>query len=119
MENAFSKFEELIGSVRAYVDLRIAQVKVEFAEKVSSLFANLIAAVMLALFLTIFLIFASITGAILLNQCLCSAWAGYAIIAVLYLLLGCIIWLAKGRLIQVPVMNALIHQLFKEEHEAD
>jgi len=120
MEKAFAKAEELATAVKEYVDTRLDAVKLSVAEKVSALLANLLAGMVVVLVFLCFVFFGSIALALLLGSWLGAWWLGFLIVAGIYLLLGLITWLARGRLIRIPIMNALIRQLFNRlEYEED
>ncbi len=112
MEKAFAKAEELASAVKEYVDVRLDAVKLSVAEKTSAVVANVVAGLVVAVLLVFFLLFGSIALALLLGHWMGAWWLGFLTVAGLYLLLGLITWLARGRLIRLPVMNAMIRQLF-------
>jgi len=115
MEKAFAKMEELAGTIKEYVNARIASVKLNTAEKISGVMANVLAALVVAVVFLFFIIFASIALALVLAGWMGSTWAGFLIVALLYLLIGVVVWMARGKLIRMPIMNAIIQQLFKND----
>ena len=117
MENTFTKAEELAGSVKEYVNNRIESVKLNAAEKSSLVIANLAAVIIVLLFFTFFIGFASVAMAIALGEWIGKAWAGYCIVAGLHLVIGFIIWSARARLIRFPIMNMILNLLFKNDEE--
>lgn len=112
MEKAFAKAEELASAVKDYVDTRLDSVKLSVAEKTSAVLANVLAGMVVALVFVCFVFFGSIALALLLGSWLGAWWLGFLIVAGIYLLLGLITWLARGRLIRLPIMNAMIRQMF-------
>jgi len=120
MEKAFAKAEELASAVKEYVDTRLDSVKLSVAEKTSAVLANVLAGMVVALVFVCFIFFGSIALALLLGSWLGAWWLGFLIVAGIYLLLGLITWLARGRLIRLPIMNAMIRQLFNRlEYDDD
>jgi fatty acid desaturase len=119
MEKVFTKAEELADSLKEYINLRIESIKLITAEKTSAVIANIIAGAVAALVLFFFVVFASVSLAIGLGTWLGSMWAGFLIVAGLYLLLGMVVWAARGKLIRLPVMNAIIQQLFTHNDDDD
>jgi uncharacterized membrane protein len=117
MEKVFSKVEELAGSVKDYVNTRIESIKLNAAEKSSFVIANAVAGVVVAIMFIFFLGLASIGLSIVLGEWIGNMWAGFVIVALFFLFIGIIVWLARGKLIRLPVMNALIQQLFKHDEE--
>ena len=117
MEKTFAKAAELAVTIKSYVDTRIEAVKLNAAEKTSAVIANLIAGVVVAVVFLFFIGFASIGAALILGIWIGKTWAGFLLVSFFYLLVGIIIWFARGRIIRIPVMNALIQQLFKNDEE--
>ncbi|MBL7747983.1 MAG: phage holin family protein [Chitinophagaceae bacterium] len=117
MEKTFAKAEELIDSVKEYINNRIDAVKLSAAEKASAITANVLAGIFVALILFLFIIFGGVALALVLGIWLGKMWLGFLLVAGFYLLLALIIWAARGRIIRLPVMNALIKQLFSSDEE--
>lgn len=119
MEKTFERVEELADSIKEYVNTRMDEVKLNVAEKTSAFFANLIAGFVVAGVFLFFIIFASIALSLGLGEWLGKEWLGFLIVAGLYLILGIIVWSARGKIIRMPIMNAMIRQLFRNEEEDD
>lgn len=115
MSETFTKAEELAGHVKEYVHVKIESAKLNVAEKTSGVIANLAAGLVILLVFILFLFFAGISGAIALSGWIGKPFSGYLIVAGIFLLTGIIVWAMKTRIIQIPVMNSIIHQLFKKE----
>lgn len=112
----FNKAEELISQLKNYINTEIELVKLTFAEKVSKIFSQFIAVLLVGVIFLFFIIFFSVALGYLLGQWLGQMWIGFLIIAVLYLLIGIITWLLREKLIRIPIMNAIIRQLFSKEY---
>jgi hypothetical protein len=119
MEKAFAKVEELADTVKDYVNTRIESVKLKVAEKSAAVISNMIAGLIVAGFFMLFIVFSSIALAFGLGEWIGKTWAGFLIVAGLYLVIGIIVWFARIKLIRLPLMNAFIKQLFSEEDEED
>ncbi len=119
MEKAFAKIEELADTIKEYVNTRVESVKLNVAEKSSVVIANVVAGMVVAVVFFFFMIFAGIALSFGLGEWIGKTWAGFLIVAFLYLLAGVVIWKARGRIIRLPVMNALIKQLFSNDDEED
>ena len=98
-----------------YVETQVQLLKVQAAEKVSSLMANIIASVILSLFLLVFLLFASVALAHVLSDWIGRSYAGFLIVAALYLLTGYVVFKNKERMLRRPILNAIVRQLFSEK----
>jgi uncharacterized membrane protein YcjF (UPF0283 family) len=118
MENAFARAEELAAAVKEYADTRIKELKLNAAEKASGIIANLVAGMAVVLLLLLCIVFASIALALLLGLWLQHTWAGFLMVAGLYLVFGIVIWFMRTKWIRLPFMNAMIGQFFKmDENE--
>ena len=117
MEKIFAKVEELADNIKDYVDTRIDVAKLTAAEKGSAVIAHAVAGIIAAVVFLFFMAFASVALSLFLGEWIGQGWAGFLIVAGLYLVIAIIIWLARGKLIRGPIMNALIHQLFSNEQE--
>ena len=119
MEKTFDKVEELVDNIKEYVNTRIEAVKLSAAEKSSVVIANAAAGIIAALVFLFFLGFASVALSICLGDWIGKAWAGFLIVAGIYLLAAIMVWTARHKIIQLPVMNALIHQLFRNDTDEE
>jgi hypothetical protein len=120
MAQDFNDAENFVDQVKEYVNTRLAQLKLSFAEKTSKVVAVVIAVVMSALVFFLFLVLVCIAAAVALGQWLENFWLGFLLVGGIVLLAGFIIWVSKDLLIRKPIMNALIKAMFdKEEDEKD
>ena len=121
MSEEFKKIESLLDKAKEYVNTRIAQAKLSVAEKVSKLIAGMLAGLVAVLVFFFFLLFSSIAGAIAVGNMLGRPALGFLIVGAVWLLLGIIIWKARSRLLQIPIMNAIIDSFFSndKDHEED
>ena len=119
MEDTFAKAEDLAEHVKEYINNRIDAVKLNTAEKSSKLAATVIASVVAAMFFISFLFFASIALAFVFSRITGALWWGFLIVSGIYLLLAAFVWLLKDRILQIPIMNALVRQLFSDEEDED
>jgi hypothetical protein len=117
MNDTFEKIEGLSDHVKEYINTRVEITKLRIAEKTSLVIGNFIAAVIIALLFLFVLVFGSIAGAWALSDWIGKPYSGFLIVAGFYLLLGIIVWAARGRLIRFPVMNAIIRMLHKKDDD--
>ncbi|WP_205512341.1 phage holin family protein [Longitalea arenae] len=119
MNDTFDKIEGLSDHVKEYVNTRIEIAKLRIAEKTSLVVGNFIAVGIIALLFLFVLLFGSIAGAWALSDWIGKPYAGFLIVAGIYMLLGIIVWVARGKLIRFPVMNAIIRMLHRKEDNED
>jgi hypothetical protein len=115
MDTTFSKVEELADHVKDYVKTKINSVKLNAAAKTSTVISNLVAGLIVAAVFSLFIVFGSIAAALAISAWIGKLYAGFLIVAGIYLLLGMITWSSRERILRIPIMNSLIRQLFKEE----
>ena len=120
MDQDFNNAETFVDQVKEYVNTRLAQLKLSFAEKTSKVMAVMVAVVLSALVFFLFLVLICIAGAIAIGQWVESFWLGFVIVGGIVFVVGIILWIFKDGLIRKPIMNALINVMFdKEEDEKD
>lgn len=119
MEKIFAKAEELSEALKDYADNRIELLKLHTAEKSSLVIANVIAGFAVVVMFLFALGMLSIALSVALNDRFGNSWSGFVITAGIYFLLAVLLWAARGSIIQMPVMNALIKQLFGKAYEED
>ncbi|OSZ77623.1 hypothetical protein CAP36_14720 [Chitinophagaceae bacterium IBVUCB2] len=117
MEKIFTKAEEMADNVKDYINTRIESAKLSVAEKSSKLMANAMAAIIVTAILFFFFLFAGIALSLVLGEWVSNTWAGFLIVAALYLLIGLIVWSCREKIIRLPIMNALIKQFFADDEE--
>lgn len=117
LKQEFNKAEELAMQLKAYVNTEIELVKLTLAEKLSKLLSNFIALIFLGVVFFLFILFTSLSLAYLIGEWTGKIWIGFLMVAVIYFLMGIITWLTREKLLQVPIMNAIIRQLFSKDQQ--
>ena len=119
MEKVYAKIEDLADTTKEYINTRVESLKLTVAERASVMIANMVTGMVVAFVFLLFIIFGSIALSFGLGEWIGKTWAGFLIVAGLYLLIGLVVWTAREKIIRLPVMNALIKQLFQNEDEED
>lgn len=117
MNDTFDKLEGLSDHVKEYINTRVELTKLHLAEKTSLIISNLIAVTIVVLLFLLVIVFGSIAAAWALSDWIGKPFSGFLIVSGFYLLLGIIVWIARGKLIRFPVMNAIIMQLQKKDED--
>ena len=115
LKEEFKKAEDLAMHLKAYVQIEIELFKLTIAEKLSKIIANFLAAMVVMGVLLLFILFVSIALAFLIGEWLEKMSAGFFIVSILYLLIGVISWYAREKLIRIPILNAILSQLFTND----
>lgn len=119
MEKAFAKADELADTIKDYVHTRAESIKLNVAEKGSSAISYMVAGIVIAGVFLLFIIFVSAALALGLGEWTGKPWLGFLLVSCLHLLTGILVWVARVKIIQIPVMNAFIKHLFNNPHEED
>lgn len=119
MEKTFAKVEDLAGHLKEYINNRVTSLKMSAAEKTSRILSTVLAFTFLLLVFLLVAIFLGIALAIAFTKLTGEYFWGFLIVAVIYMLLGILVWRAKEKLLQLPIMNALLQQLFTGEDEEE
>ena len=119
MEDSFAHVKKMATHIKEYVSTRIASVKLNAAEKSSKTIAGIISVAVVLLAFVFFIIFASIAAAYIFAKLTGEMYWGFLIVAGIYLLIGLLLWLMREKMLRLPVTNAILRQLFKEDNEAD
>lgn len=112
----FEKLESLIGQGKSYVATRYDETRLALAEKSVRMISFSATRTIIGAVFGVSLLFASAAAAIAIGDWLGAEWKGFLVMAGIYFILGWIIVAARESLIRIPVMNALIRQLFKNEY---
>jgi hypothetical protein len=116
-EQEFNKAEELIDQLRGYVHTEIELGKLIVAEKVSKISSNIIASIFVGVIFLFFLLFISFAFAYMIGNWLEKIWMGFSIVALFYLVTGIAVWFGREKLLRIPILNAILRQLFPDKQE--
>lgn len=119
MEKIFSKAEEMVEHVKEYVNNRTDQLKLNTSEQTAKLLSYLIATGIITAMVIFFVLFAGVALSLFLGEVLGKPYWGFLITGGFLLLLAWLLWVFRRSVLQYPIMNGLIQQLFKSEEEND
>ncbi|MBX9781701.1 MAG: hypothetical protein K2X48_00270 [Chitinophagaceae bacterium] len=119
MEDTFAKVEELVGNLKEYAANRADEVKLNTAEKTAKLMSYLIAITIITAMVLFFILFMALALSVYLGQLLGGLQWGLLITGGLLLLLIFLLWVLRARVLQYPIMNALLRQLYNQQDEED
>jgi hypothetical protein len=103
----------LMDQLKEYVEVRLKLAKYKAVDSGSTIFAGLIADVVVACSMVLAFIFASFTLAFYLAQVLDSYWGGFGCVALLYLFIAIMIKVNK-KAIERPIANAFVQKIFRK-----
>jgi len=110
--------QPLIEQLKEYAEIRFKLAKYKAVDSGSTIFASLIADVVVVISMVLAFIFASFTLAFYLAHVLDSDWEGFGCVALLYLLIAIVIKVNKGG-IEKPLANAFVKKIFKNKNNND
>lgn len=93
----FFKIDSLISNLTGFVETKVELLKIEVKEDLAKGLAKAVPYLMVAFVLSLFLIFLSIGLALLLAERL-GNFAGFSIVAGVYLIIGVILWFSREKL---------------------
>lgn len=92
------KIDNLISNLTGYVETKVELLKIEVKEELAKSLAKAVAYLLIAFILAVFIIFISIGVALWIGGTL-GNFAGFAIVAGVYLVTGLILWFSREKLI--------------------
>jgi E3 ubiquitin-protein ligase DOA10 len=105
--------QPLIDQLKEYVEIRLKLAKYKAIDSGSTIFASLIADVVVVISMILAFVFASFTLAFYLAELFQSYWLGFGCVALIYLFIAVIIKVNK-RSIERPIANAFVQKIFKK-----
>jgi hypothetical protein len=111
-----SKMDKLIGHVIECAETRFDLVAIDIQDKVSEILASMASIALVAMLLGFVVLLVSIGAAMYLSEYFESAFIGFILLAAFYLVVAVIVWVARARLVKLPVINAVLKKInFHEE----
>jgi hypothetical protein len=104
--------QPLIDQLKQYAETRLKLAKYKAIDSGSTIFASLLADVVVVISMVLAFVFASFTLAFYLAHVLDSYWEGFGCVALLYLFIAIMIKVNK-KAIEKPITNAFVNKIFK------
>ncbi|MCC8424827.1 hypothetical protein [Mucilaginibacter sp. UR6-11] len=105
----------LIDQLKEYAEIRLKLAKYKAIDGGSTIFASMIADVVVVMSMVAAFVFASFTLAFYLADLFQSYWEGFGCVAILYLLIALLFKVNKAR-IEKPLANAFVRKIFKNKN---
>lgn len=103
-----SQIELLLEKVKDYIETRIELLKLRAIDKSSGILATVISVFVLAIFSIFFLILLSIGLALWIGELLGKSYYGFFIVALVYIIIGLVIFFSRNKWIKPPVESMMI-----------
>lgn len=107
--------EEVLAKIKEYIDTRLRLGKLVLIEKGTSVFADIITALVIIVFLVLAFLFVSLALGFYISELLGNTYGGFFIVSLFYFLVALIIYLIKDKYIQKSIANTAIKKIFKGE----
>ena len=114
MEKSIEKIEELAKNTSLYFKHHVSLIKLEAAEKTSKIMSNGISLVFISMIFFLFAFFFGLALAVLLQYLVGELYLALLIVAGFYGIIGIVLWTFRNKLIRIPIMNSILHELFKD-----
>ena len=120
MKNEETKVDQLIDHVEEYIKTRQELTKMVVAEKSSIIVSSLVSNLVIVFIFFFVFVFASIALAYGISEMMGQAYAGFLAVAMLYFIIGLVLYANRGRWLKMPISNAVIKIFFKKNgHESN
>lgn len=96
---------QLVVELKHYIELRTESMQIDIISKLSKLFTALILFLVLFMLSTLAIMFISMTAAAAITSIIGSQACAYAIIVVVYFIIGAIIYINRKRWIEAPITH--------------
>ncbi len=117
MEETNSKLEDLANHAKEYLNTNAELIELKTTHRLAAVVSTMMASGILLLIMLIFFLFASVAVAYYIASVTGKMYLGFLIVAAAYLILGLFLWAGKEKLLNKPIMNAIIKQIFKDRNE--
>ncbi|HEV7350506.1 phage holin family protein [Telluribacter sp.] len=119
LQDAKSKAEETFGHLIEYAEARWNVIALQISEKSANAASAVITGLSLAVIGLISLLFVSIALAVWLGDLLNSLPLGFVIVAIIYAIVGGVLFSNRKKWIFIPIMNSILESLYREKDDND
>lgn len=112
-------FDDLKAHLKEFISTKISYYKLSAFEAIATITPQIIVYSLLGILGLFFLIFLSISLAIVIGYALCNMFLGFLIITLIYLALAVIVFIFKKRMIIDPIANMLVKKLTQHDEQPD
>jgi ABC-type phosphate transport system permease subunit len=109
------KLEDLTKNINSYVKTNLDLIKYQVTERTCVIGSKIIANLILLLVIVLLIIFFSLGASIYLSNYFGYNYLGYIIVAGFYFLIGLILLIGKGSLMERPLREKIIRNTFNKD----
>jgi hypothetical protein len=114
MKKIKDSFDELIYYIKEFVRLKLRISILKITDKIAEIAGELVANIIVAIFILFGLFLSSIALALLIGQIYNNLALGFCIVGILYLIVGIIIKYLYTNKIKRAIADAVVKDIFKE-----
>lgn len=114
LEDLKENAEDLKENVKGFIDSNIAYYKLWFFKVAMKSTTMLLKLLLIAIFLTLVLIFVSVAGAIAIGYALDNMAYGFLIVGGIYVLLSIIVYNIKDKIVEGPILEKFSKLFFND-----
>lgn len=105
--------ELLYEKAKDYADTNIELIKLNSIDKIADVLSSLVSRIVIFMFIVMFILLVNIALSLYLGELFGKDYLGYAVVAVMYLILIIVINYYRDKLIKMPLTNLVIAKLLK------
>lgn len=117
LKDAKAKVETTYQHLIDYADARWNLIALDVSDKTANLITSIIVGIILAILGLFFLVFASISLAVWLGSLVDSTALGYLLVALLYGVVGAIVYFNRYKWLFLPLMNTFLKKLYRNQDD--
>jgi len=119
MDSITTNIELLYKKAKDYADINMELIKLNSIDKIADVLSSLVSRIVIFMFVVMFVLLVNIALSLYLGELLGKDYLGYAVVAVIYLLLIIVINSNKDRIIKIPLTNLVIAKLLKSKSHSN
>ncbi len=114
METKTSLIVSLFEHIEVYVETNIELLKLRVIRRLTNVISSLISSIVFLIFIILIVLMLNIGSALWLGEVTGKIYYGFFILALVYAVIGVILYFFRERLIKKPISNFIIIKLQKE-----
>ncbi|MEO8413805.1 MAG: hypothetical protein ABI472_09105 [Ginsengibacter sp.] len=111
MENKPTNLEELFQKFKDYADVRMDLFKLKSINKISIFMSSIITMQILVILLVGVLLCITVGASLLIGEWVGKIYCGFFIVAGIYIIIGLVLYVNRGKWIKTPISNKLIKEM--------
>lgn len=117
LKDAKEKVETTYQHLIDYAEARWNLIALDISDKTANIVTSIIVGIVLAVLGLFFLVFASVALALWLSDLTDSGALGFLIVAVLYGLIGAVVYANRSKWLFLPLMNNFLRKLYRNQDD--